>query len=173
MTGAAATPDPNARPGSLEIRLPREHLVHYQWMVALERPVLPFLAYTSVILVLAALTGVWPQAGAFAPAALFPLVAYLVWVPMSAWALWRRVPGLAEPRVLGPDGAGYAVTGPGGTDRIPWNEVQDALVSGRLLALRRRSGAADLVPRSIPGAEALLRAAEDAGVKVRTSSFLG
>lgn len=179
MTGSAATPNPDANPGpgggmmSMEIQLRREHLVHYQWMVALQRPVLPFLAYTSVILVLAALTGIWPQAGAFAPAALFPLVAYLLWVPMSGRALWRRAPGLADRRVLTLDAAGSVVTGPSGTDRIPWDEVEDALLSSRLVVLRRRSGAADLVPRSTPGTEALLHAIEAAGVEVRRSAFLG
>ena len=181
MSGSATTPEPGPEPDPaldpeldpLEIQLQREHLVHYQWMVALQRPVLPFLAYTSVILVLAALTGIWPQAGAFAPAALFPLVAYLLWVPMSGRALWRRAPGLADRRVLVRDPGGYVVTGPSGSDRVPWGEVEDALLSSRLLALRRRNGAADLVPWSLPGTEALLRAAEDAGVEVRRSAFLG
>ncbi|TVR61159.1 MAG: hypothetical protein EA422_12925 [Gemmatimonadales bacterium] len=160
--------------GAIQVRLRRDDLVHAQWVMALDRPVLPFLVYTSIALVLLSLTGIWPAAGAFAPAALLPLAAYLAWVPASGRVLWRRVPGLDSPRTIRWGTEGYTVAGPTGRDRVAWTEVDMALQSRRLLIIRRRSGMADLIPlsREEGGAGGLVPALERAGTEVRQSRFL-
>lgn len=161
------------RPGEVRVRLNRNDLVHAQWVMALDRPVLPFLVYTSIVLVLLSVTGVWPAAGAFAPAALLPLAAYLAWVPASGRLLWRRVPGLDSPRTIRWRAEGYTVEGPTGRDRVAWTDVDSALHSRRMLVIRRRSGMADLIPLSEAGeALAMVPALERAGVEVRASRFL-
>jgi len=165
-----------ARKGDeVTVRLSRNDLVHAQWVLALERPVLPFLAYTSVGLILLSLTGIWPAAGAFVPAALLPLVVYLTWVPAAGRLIWRRVPGLDSPRTLRWDEAGYSVEGPTGRDRIRWGQVEAAFRSRRILAIRRQSGALDLVPTEQAGDDRLAdmeSALSSAGVELRTSRFL-
>lgn len=157
------------------MRLSRDDLVHAQWVLALDRPVLPFLAYTSAGLILLSLTGIWSAAGAFVPAALLPLVIYLTWVPAAGRLLWRRVPGLDSPRTLRWDGAGYSVEGPTGKDRVAWSQVATAFRSRRILAIRRGSGALDLIPVEQAGEDLLADfqgALVTAGVELRSSRYL-
>lgn len=169
----AEAPAPTPRP--IGVALTRGEFLSYNWALALERPVLPFLAYTFVLFALAGLLGVLPAGRVLAAAALAPALVYAVWVWGSASALWARHPELAAERRLHFKERSYLVAEGGTSHRVPYDRVARVLETRSALYLARTDGGADIVPKRVleePEAfAAFLR--ERVGGRWKGSSFLG
>lgn len=154
---------------AFSVQLERRDFLYYTWVLALKRPVLPFLLYSFVFLFLLGITGVWPTARVFSLAVFVPLLGYLFWVWSSATTLWARFPALREARHYHFKAAAYLLATGQGEVKVGYKDVQ-ALSSRRAFYLIREDGSADILPRdALPeGLEAFL-AAE---FEVERSSFL-
>ena len=163
---AATSPDLPA----FRVQLSRQDFFYYTWVLALRRPVLPFLLYSFAFLFLLGVTGVWLSARVFSLAVLVPLLGYLLWVWVSAQTLWTRYPTLKEPRRYSFKARSYLLDTVHGKVKIPYGDVAQALSSRRAVYLVRQDGSADILPRgALPeGLEALL--AEK--LTIERSSFL-
>lgn len=152
MTDSPPTPaaPEAAPPAAVDVTLTRGEFLAFNWALALERPLLPFLLYTFVLAALAGLLGVWPAGRVFAAAALLPALAYALWVWASARALWTRNPGLAGPRRLVFKERSYLVEEAGTAHRVRYDEVARVLETRAALYLLRAAGGADLVPKRAP-----------------------
>jgi hypothetical protein len=155
----------------VEVTLTQGDFMTYNWVLALERPVLPFFIYSFTLLFLAGLLGLWPAARVFALAVLVPMLGYLLWVFLSARALWARYPHLRVPRTYVFEEDAYLVKAGAHTAAVPYARLRRALASRGALYLLREDGSADILPRrALPeGLEAFIvqRVGEP-----RRSSFL-
>ncbi len=153
---------------AFDVQLERRDFLYYTWVLALKRPVLPFLLYSFVFLFLVGITGVWPTARVFSLAVFVPLLGYLFWVWSSAMTLWARFPELRETRHYHFTAAAYRL-GTAQGEAIRYKDVE-ALSSRRALYLIRKDGSADILPRdALPeGLEAFLAQK----LTVERSSFL-
>ena len=125
------------------VRLSRKDFLYYTWVLALRRPLLPFLLYSFALLFLLGATGVWPAARVFSLAVFVPLLGYLLWVWVAAQTLWSRYPPLKEPhhyrfKARIPAGHGHG-KGAGGLRRPE---------AGSDIYLLRHDGSADILPRT-------------------------
>lgn len=155
------------------VTLTRGDLRHFQWALALSRPVLPFLIYTTTLLVLLSLTGLWAQAGAFVPAAMLPLLAMATWAEGVSGVAWRKHFRSDPRRRFRFASTGYVVAGPDGEDKVGWSDVEAVLTTRRLLILLRRNGQADILPlRELEDTGGLGSALDRAAVPRRNVAFL-
>ena len=154
---------------AFDVQLERRDFLYYTWVLALKRPVLPFLLYSFVLLFLLGITGLWPAARVFSLAVFVPLLGYLFWVWSSAMTLWARFPVLREARHYHFTASSYRLETPQGEAKVGYEDVE-ALSSRRALYLIRRDGSADILPRdALPeGLEAFL----EEKLEVERSSFL-
>ncbi|MEZ4629526.1 MAG: YcxB family protein [Deinococcales bacterium] len=74
----------------IEVKLSRQDFFYYNWVMAFERPTLPFLIYTLTALALLSILGVFPWARSYALAAFVPLVGYFLWLWLSTQLLWQK-----------------------------------------------------------------------------------
>ena len=134
-------------PKAFTVQLSRKDFMYYTWVLALRRPVLPFMIYSFIFLFLLGVTGVWPTARVFSLAVFVPLVGYLLWVWVAARTLWSRHPALKEPRHYHFKTRSYLLDT--GTGKVPvaYEDVTQVLSSRRALYLLRRDGSADILPR--------------------------
>ncbi len=156
-------------PPAFDVQLERRDFLYYTWVLALKRPVLPFLLYSFIFLFLLGITGVWPAARVFSLAVFAPLLGYLFWVWSSAVTLWARFPALRETRHYRFTAELYRLETAQGEAEVSYEDVE-ALGSRRAFYLIRRDGSADILPRdALPeGLEALL----EEKFEVERSSFL-
>ena len=154
---------------AFSVQLTQTDFFYYTWVLALKRPVLPFLLYSFVFLFLLGLTGLWPAARVFSLAVFVPLLGYLFWVWSSATTLWARFPALREARRYRFTAESYRVEADSGSTKVSYGDIQ-ALSSRRALYLIRSDGSADILPRDVlpEGLEAFL--AEK--LEIERSSFL-
>lgn len=131
----------------LEVTLTAEEFYAYNWALALERPALPFLLYTTAFLLLAGLVGLWPGAQLYALAAAVPLAGYALLVQLGARRLWHRHPEIAGPRRYRFDAEGYAVVQKQVQRRVRYDELR-LLESRSALYLIGPSGA-DILPKRL------------------------
>ena len=150
-------PKPAPIPPAFDVQLERRDFLYYTWVLALKRPVLPFLLYSFIFLFLLGITGVWPTARVFSLAVFAPLLGYLFWVWISAGTLWARFPALREVRHYHFTAEAYRLETPQGEAEISYEDVE-VLSSRRALYLIRGDGSADILPRdALPeGLEAFL-----------------
>ena len=143
--------------------------MYYTWVLALKRPVLPFLLYSFAFLFLLGITGLWPTARVFSLAVFAPLLGYIVWVWISATSLWVRFPALRETRHYHFQAGSYLLKTDSGEAKVSYQDVQ-VLSSRRAFYLIRKDGSADILPReALPeGLEAFL----EGKLEVERSSFL-
>jgi len=165
-------PAPSAVPDlpAFTVRLTRNDYMYYTWVLALRRPVLPFLMYSFALLFLLGVTGVWPAARVFSLAVSVPLLGYLLWVWVAARTLWARHPALREPRQYRFKARSYLLDAGKGKVPVAYGDLERMLSSRRALCLLRRDGSADILPRTeLPeGLEAFLADK----ITVERSSFL-
>lgn len=154
---------------AFDVQLERRDFLYYTWVLALKRPVLPFLLYSFAFLFLLGITGVWPTARVFSLAVFAPLLGYIVWVWISAGTLWARFPALREARYYHFKAASYLLETAQGKAKVSYKDIE-ALSSRRAFYLIRGDGSADILPRNaLPeGLEAFL--AEK--FEIERSSFL-
>lgn len=140
-------PPPVPDPPAFTVQLTRKDFFYYTWVLALKRPVLPFMMYSFIFLFLLGVTGVWPTARVFSLAVFVPLLGYLFWVWAAAQTLWARYPALKKPRHYHFKGKSYLLDT--GTGKVPvaYKEVTQVLSSRRALYLLRRDGSADILPK--------------------------
>lgn len=130
------------------VRLARKDFLYYTWVLALRRPLLPFLMYSFALLFLLGATGVWPAARIFSLAVFVPLLGYLLWVWLAALLLWARHPALQEPRHYRFKARSYLLDAGTGEVSVAYGDVMQVLTSRRALYLLRRDGSADILPRT-------------------------
>ena len=129
------------------VQLSRKDFMYYTWVLALKRPVLPFMMYSFIFLFLLGVTGVWPNARVFSLTVFVPLLGYLLWVWVAAQTLWSRYPALREPRHYYFKGKSYLLDTGAGKVPVAYNEVTQVLSSRRALYLLRSDGSADILPK--------------------------
>ena len=157
---------------AVSVTLERGDFMYYTWVLALERPILPFFIYTFTALVLVSVTGLWPTGSLYAFAVMIPLVGYTLFVWLSAWLTWRRFPMIREPKRYVFKEKSYLLEEGGKKTPVTYEEV-DVLTSRRGIYLLRRTGSADLLPkRSIEDVKGLLGFLEQKTGEGRTSNFL-
>ncbi len=122
--------------------------MYYNWVLALERPVLPFFMYTFALLLLADLFRVWSDARLYAFAVVVPALGYLLFVKLSSVAVWRRYPELREPKRYTFKENAFQVKQAGKTVMVPYKEVARVLESRRAYYLVRGDGSADILPKT-------------------------
>lgn len=144
MPAPATAPDQPA----FTVRLARKDFLYYTWVLALRRPLLPFLMYSFALLFLLGATGVWPAARVFSLAVFVPLLGYLLWVWLAAQSLWARHPALQEPRHYRFKARSYLLDAGTGEVPVAYGDVTQVLTSRRALYLLRRDGSADILPRT-------------------------
>jgi len=166
MPAPPAVPDLPA----FTVRLSRDDFLYYTWVLALRRPVLPFLLYSFALLFLLGVTGVWPAARVFSLAVSVPLLGYLLWVWVAALTLWARHPALKEARRYRFGARSYLLDAGTREVSVAYSDLTRVLTSRRALYLLRRDGSADILPRAeLPeGLEAFL----GDKITVERSSFL-
>lgn len=159
-----------ADPLTFTVQLARSDFLYYTWVLALRRPVLPFLLYSFALLFLLGVTGVWPTARVFSLAVSVPLLGYLLWVWVAVRTLWARHPALKEPRQYRFEARSYLLDAGNGKVPVAYGDLVQILSSRRALYLLRRDGSADILPRTeLPeGLEAFL----SEKITVERSSFL-
>lgn len=145
--------------------------MYFNWTLALARPVFPFFLYTFVLLNLAALLGLWPEARIFATAVLVPMLGYTLMVWLGARGLWARHPDLREPQSYTFGEASYLVEAGGRRTPVHFRDVT-GLESRRAFYLLREEGSADILPKRSLDDEAALRAFLEERVAWKRSSFL-
>jgi hypothetical protein len=143
----SARTEPEGEPFEVRFALERGEFLLFNWAQALERPMLPFLFYTFTLLALASLVGIWPAGRIYGLAALAPLLAYLIWVQLSAATLWRRYPQLRQDRlvVLGPER--FEVEAGGERYGGSYAELASVLESRSGIYLLHGDGRAELLPK--------------------------
>lgn len=130
------------------VELTRKDFFYYTWVLALKRPVLPFMIYSFIFLFLIGVTGVWPTARVFSLAVFVPLLGYLLWVWVAAQTLWARHPALKSPRHYDFKPKSYLLGTGAGKVTVAYKDVAQVLSSRRALYVIRRDGSADILPRS-------------------------
>ncbi len=135
-------------PAAFTVQLSRKDFFYYTWVLALRRPVLPFMIYSFIFLFLIGMTGVWPAARVFSLAVFVPLLGYLLWVWVAAQTLWARHPALKSPRHYHFKAKSYLLGTGAGKVPIAYKDVTQVLSSRRALYLLRRDGSADILPRN-------------------------
>lgn len=133
----------------LTIALTPEEFYSYNWVLALERPIVQFFIYTVALLILASLFGLWPGAQLYALAAALPLAAYLLTVWLGARRLWRRYPEIAAERRYHFDDQGYHVSQGSRSQRLRYTELARVLESRSAIYLIRSGGGADILPKRV------------------------
>jgi len=166
-----APSEPTVPEPTVQVTLTRGEFMYYNWVLALERPVLPFFLYSFVLLSLASLTGLWPSGRAFALAVFVPMLAYALFVFLSARRLWASYPPLRAPRTYVFKEKSCLVKTEKKSVPVPYDALREVLASRRALYLLREDGTADILPKgALPeGFEAFI--AGKIG-EVRHSSFL-
>ncbi len=142
-----AAPSSPKTPLVADVTLTRTDLETYNWVLALERPVLPFFMYTFALLLLADLFRVWSDARLYAFAVLVPALGYLLFVKLSSLAVWRRYPELREPKRYTFKKDAYQLKQAGKTVSVPYADVARVLESRRAYYLVRMDGSADILPK--------------------------
>ena len=139
---------PSAAPDlpAFTVQLARKDFFYYTWVLALKRPVLPFMMYSFIFLFLLGVTGVWPTARVFSLAVFVPLLGYLLWVWVAAQTLWARYPLLKSPRHYHFKAKSYLLDTGSGKVPIAYKDVRQVLSSRRALYLLRWDGSADILP---------------------------
>ncbi len=156
-----------------EVTIEHSDFMYYNWTLALERPVLPFLMYSFVLLAFSSLLGLWPEGRVFALATISPMLLYALWVVMSANGLWRRYPQLQRPRRYRFFEDGYAIDSEEEKTTVPYSDLARVLESRRAFYLVRKDGSADLLPkRHLPDEEALRTLLSAQVGEMTGSSFL-
>ena len=164
---------PGATPkGALtaDVVLTRVDFETYNWVLALERPVLPFFMYTFALLLLADLLRVWQDARLYAFAVVVPALGYLLFVKLSSLAVWRRYPELREPKRYTFKENAFQVKQAGKTVNVPYKDVAHVLESRRAYYLVRMDGSADILPKRAVEEGVLEPLLKD--VRWKRSSFL-
>ena len=157
---------------AVDVTLTRGDFMYYNWVLAFERPLLPFFIYTFTALVLVSVTGLWPTGSLYALAVLIPLLGYTLFIWLSAWVTWRRFPMIREPKRYIFKEKSYLLEEGGKKTPVAFDEVE-VLTSRRGIYLLRRTGSADLLPkRSVEDTERVLGFLEEKAGEGRVSSFL-
>lgn len=139
---------PPLSPFTADVGLTRADFEIYSWVLALERPVLPFFIYTFALLLLADLFGVWADARLYAFAVVVPALGYLLFVKLSTFTVWRRYPELREPKRYTFKEDAYQVKQAGKTAMVSYQELERVLESRRAYYLIRADGSADILPKT-------------------------
>lgn len=139
---------PAADAHAVTVHLTRGDFLYYTWVLALKRPVLPFLLYSFALLFLLGVTGVWAGARVFSLAVFVPLLGYLLWVWAAAQLLWALHPALREPRHYRFGARAYLLGVGKGEVAVAYGDLAQVLTSRRALYLLRRDGSADILPRA-------------------------
>ena len=145
---SAAVTLPAVNLPAVTVRLARGNFLYYTWVLALRRPVLPFLLYSFALLFLLGVTGAWPAARVFSLAVFVPLLGYLLWVWVAAHLLWARHPALKEPRRYRFGAHSYQLDAGAHRVSVAYSDLTRVLGSRRALYLLRRDGSADILPRT-------------------------
>ena len=166
------TPPKLSQNVTADVTLVRSDFMYYTWVLAFERPILPFFIYTFTALVLVSVTGLWPTGSLYALAVLIPLLGYTLFIWLSAWVTWRRFPMIREPKRYIFKEKSYLLEEGGKKTPVAFDEV-NVLISRRGIYLLRRTGSADLLPkRSVADVERLLGFLEEKTGEAKRSSFL-
>ncbi len=126
------------------VTLTRDDFAYFNWALALERPILPYLFYTFTFLVLVSFLGLWPAGRAFVPAVFIPLLGYLFFVWLATRRLWGRLAEADKNRRYRFLETGYRVNG---RETAAYREVARAIESRRGLYLLREDGSAEVLPK--------------------------
>lgn len=130
--------------------------MYYNWVMALERPVLPFFIYTFTALTLVSLLNIWPPARVYALIVLLPMLGYALWVWASATRVWRSYPELVGPRSYIFKEKSYLVEEANKKTPVAYADVTRVVESRQAIYLVRSSGGADILPKKfIEHSEAL------------------
>ena len=165
-------PAPQGAPDPVQVTLQKGEYRYFNWVLAFERPILPFFLYTFVLVNLASLLGVWPDGRVFGLAILPPLLGYAIWVHTTAGRVWKAYPAIQRPRTYRFGEESYTVQGEE-REEIPWSRVDQALVSRRGVYLLRSDGSADILPKAAAGDfEALVGWVQARVTRMKRSSFL-
>lgn len=121
--------------------------MYYNWVMALERPILPFFIYTFTALTILSLLNIWAPARVYAFIVLLPMLGYMLWVWLSATNLWRRFPELAGPRSYIFKEKSYLVEEANKKTPVAYADVARVVESRRGLYIMRVSGSADILPK--------------------------
>ena len=132
--------------------------MYYNWVMALERPVLPFFIYTFTALTLVSLLNIWPPARVYALIALLPMLGYMLWVWASATRLWRSYPELAGPRGYIFKEKSYLVEEASKKTPVAYSELARVVESRQAVYLIRANGSADILPKRFVKDDELLKA---------------
>lgn len=158
-----------APPPPLEVALSRQDFGYYNWVMAFERPLLPFFVYSFTFLTLISFFGVWPDGRLFAFAVLVPLMGYLLFVWLGSRSLWPRLPESVRVRRYHFEQDAYRVAG----EKVAYRELKRVLESRRAVYLVRPDGRADILPKRLLENQATFAAFLRAKVAdYRRSSFL-
>lgn len=149
MAEVAPPLDKPHTPTRADVTLTRADFETYNWVTALERPVLPFFMYTFVLLLLADLFRVWQDARLYAFAVIVPALGYMLFVQLSTLAVWRRYPELREPKRYTFEEKAYQLKQAGKTATVPYKEIARVLESRRAYYLVRNDGSADILPKRV------------------------
>ncbi|MCA9839752.1 MAG: YcxB family protein [Trueperaceae bacterium] len=139
----------------IPVNLNRRDFSYYNWVIALERPILPFFIYTFTLLILADLFKIWPDARLYAFAVLIPAVAYLLFVWLSTKSLWQKIKALQEPSTYYFLADGYQVVRKKDRANISYDQIKQVLESRKGIYLIRQDGTADILPKGTASKEAL------------------
>lgn len=158
---------------SVDVTISREDFGYYNWAMALERPILPFLMYTFILLAFASMLGVFPAGRAFAGAALIPMAGYLLWMRASISRLWRLYPQIRSPRSYAFKAQSLLIRTEKNNVPVSYDSIAKIMTSRRGIYILRKDQSADILPRrAIEDDALLLRFLESKVSEVRASNFL-
>ena len=121
--------------------------MYYNWVMALERPILPFFIYTFTALTILSLLNIWAPARVYAFIVLLPMLGYMLWVWLSATNLWRNYPELAGPRSYIFKEKSYLVEEANKKTPVAYADIARIVESRQALYIMRVSGSADILPK--------------------------
>lgn len=132
---------------TVRTHLTRHDFMYYNWVLALERPILPFFMYTFVLLVMSSLLGVWPAGRLYAPAVLIPALGYTLFVWLSSRQLWRHVQQTLTPQTYIFKTKSYLNDDGKTKQAIPYQHIKQLLESRQAFYLVLQDGSASILPK--------------------------
>ncbi|MCB1032212.1 MAG: hypothetical protein KDD47_00060 [Acidobacteria bacterium] len=163
--GAGTVP---ALPKQIRVTLSEGDFLYFNWVLGLERPILPFFLYGFIFFNLASLLGVWPAGRTFALAILVPAVGYSVWLTTSAKRLWRTLPQIRAPRSYRFREENLTVE-VDSEESILYGDLVQVLESRRGIYLNRPDGSHEILPKkALPDPDGFVRTLR---ARVPTSRF--